>query len=69
MRLKLHTLRTEFRSPLSHGPHGSVVVVPARTGTTPYGEAFFTTQSAVGVDLFAGTVLLQSADNGHKSCK
>ncbi len=52
-----------------HGPHGGVVVVPARTGTSPYGEAFFTTQSAVGVDLFDGTVLLQSADNGHNSCK
>jgi hypothetical protein len=52
-----------------HGRHDGAVVVPARTGTPPYGEAFFTTTSGVGVNLFDGTLLLQSADNGHNSCK
>lgn len=44
-----------------YGPRGGVVVVPARTSTAPYGEAFFTTMSAVGVNLFDGSLLLQDA--------
>lgn len=61
-------LALALRYELDHTPETGDLLVPARTGSALYGELFFTTTSAVDARLFDGPLLLQTAENAHRTC-